>query len=143
MKKTILVLLILLLPFYSKGNTLDTIANWKVYYNNLLIKNMNELSDKSIVIDRKKYKSGDYLAIRYSDDTPCEDCKYTCMVRGEGKTEVATIKFTGKDKLIKIDLKDLIDYLPETKPSYFAIFLYGLNDKNKNNGMRLVTLKLN
>ncbi|MFH6994636.1 hypothetical protein [Flavobacterium sp. FlaQc-48] len=139
MKKIIPVLFILLIPFLSKGNTLDTIATWKVYYNNSLIKNLSVVSDKSIIIDRKKYKSGDYLTIQYFDDMPCESCNYVCVVRGEGKMEISKIKFTGKNKFIKIDLKELQDYLSKTDPSYFSFFLYGPNDKR---GIRLITLKI-
>jgi len=142
MKKTALVIFILLLPFYSKSSNLDTIATWKVYYNNLLIKNLSDVTNNSIVIQSKNYKTGDYLAILYSDDMPCENCKYACVLTGEGKQEVSRNKFTRKNKLIKIDLKALIDFRPKTHPSWFVIYLYDLNDKNKNNGMRLVTLKI-
>ncbi|MBF4516203.1 hypothetical protein IRZ71_07615 [Flavobacterium sp. ANB] len=142
MKKTILILFLLLLPFYSKSSPLDTISTWKVYYNNSLIKNLNEIVDNSIVIKSKEYKTGDYLAIQYFDDMPCQDCKYSFVVIGEGKLEVSRIESKGKNKLIKINLKELMDFRHTTNQPSFVIYLYGLDDKNKNNGKRLVTLKI-
>ncbi|KUJ61958.1 hypothetical protein AR687_10395 [Flavobacteriaceae bacterium CRH] len=142
MKKIIPILFLLLLPFYSKSSPLDTISTWKVYYNNSLIKNFSENTNNSIVIKRKQYKTGDYLAIKYSDDTPCEDCKYAFVVIGEGRLEVSRRESKGKDKLIKIDLKELINFRDTTNQPSFVIYLYELEDKNKNNGKRLVTLKI-
>lgn len=141
MKKIILILFFLL-PFYSIGSPLDTISTWKVYYNNSLIKNLNDFADNSIVIKSKEYKTGDYLAIQYFDDMPCEDCKYSFVVIGEGKLEISRTEFKGKNKIIKFDLKELINFRHTTNQSLFIIYLYGLNDKSKNNGKRLVTLKI-
>lgn len=135
-----LITFILLLPINSKSSPLDTISTWKVYYNNSLIKNLNDFADNSIVIKSKEYKTGDYLAIQYFDDMPCEDCKYSFVVIGEGKLEISRTEFKGKNKIIKFDLKELINFRHTTNQPLFIIYLYGLNDKN--NGKRLVTLKI-
>lgn len=142
MKKIILIIFILLLPFCAKSSNCDTIATWKVYYNNSLIKNLSKNVPNSIVIESKEYKTGDYLAIQYFDDMPCTNCNYTLVVIGEGKTEVSRSEFKEKNKLIKINLKDLIDFRVTANQSNFVIYLYGLDAKNNNNGMRMVTLKI-
>ncbi|TDO95002.1 hypothetical protein [Flavobacterium sp. 245] len=142
MKKIIPFLFFLSLPFCSRSCPIDTISYWKVYHNNVLLKNLNDYTNNSIVIKSKNYKPGDYLAIQYFDDTPCEDCKFALIVRGEGKSEIYRSEFKGENKLIKINLKNLIDFRPKTNPSTFIIYLYELEDKNKKNGQRLITVKI-
>jgi hypothetical protein len=141
MKKTILLFL-LLLPFCSKSSTIDTLSHWKIYYNDSLIKTGFINSDNTIVIKSKNYKPGDYLAIRYIDDIPCENCNYSITVVGEARLEVFRSEFKGKSKLRKIDLKELFALRSQTNESFFIIFFYGLNDKYLKRGLRLVTLKI-
>lgn len=142
MKKIILLIFVLLLPFYSKAGNLDTIATCNVYYNDSLIKSLTFQNDNLIVIKRKKYKAGDYLAIQYHDDMPCNNCNYNIMVRGKGKMEVSNYKFRGKNKLVKIDLKELIDFHSTINKPLFVLFLYGLDKKNINSGMRLLRIQI-
>ncbi|WP_291285212.1 hypothetical protein [Flavobacterium sp.] len=142
MKKIILLLFFSLLPFCSKSSNLDTIPTWKVYYNDSLLKFISDNENNSIEIKSSKYKPGDYLAIQYFDDMPCTTCQYSLIVIGEGKLEVTRVESKGKNKLNTIDLKELINFHSKHNQSTFIIYLYGLNDKNKNNGKRLVTLTI-
>lgn len=142
MKKTLALIFVLILSFYSKAGNLDTIATCNVYYNDSLIKSLTFQNDNLIVIKRKKYKAGDYLAIQYYDDMPCDNCNYNIMVRGEGKMEISNYKFRGKNKLVKIDLKELIDFHSKINNQLFVLFLYELDKKNINNGMRLLRIQI-
>ncbi|WP_374175369.1 hypothetical protein [Flavobacterium tructae] len=142
MKAKILLLFFLLLPFCSKSSNLDTISTWKVYYNDSLLKIITDNGNNSITINSKKYKTGDYLTIQYFDDAPCTNCHYIFVIIGEGKTEISAIESKEKNKPAVINLKELIDFRSKLNQSSFIIYLYEANDKNKNNGKRLVTLTI-
>jgi len=84
--RTYILLFFFLLSFVAKA---DTISTWNVFYNSKLLKQYNaNPSVKEINIKLAKYKSGDYLAIKYRDDMPCNDCKYELSVVTDAKWEV-------------------------------------------------------
>ena len=123
----------------------DTISSWKVFYNNLKICNLTQYTKNNIEIHTSQYKEGDYLAIQYSDDTPCHECEYEMEVVGEGKTTVFKEKFKDEHKLVKIDLKNLIDdnFKSKNSPCLFVVYFSEVDKKGKKDkGMRLLNIQI-
>lgn len=137
--------LLFLLLFSFSAAKADTISSWKVFYNNLKICDLTQYTKNNIEIHTSQYKKGDYLAIQYSDDTPCHECEYEMEVVGEGKTTVFKVKFKGKYKLVKIDLKNLIDdnYKSKKNNSLFVVYFSEVDKKGrKDRGMRLLNIQV-
>lgn len=134
-------LLILLISLSVKA---DTISSWKVYYNKTLIKQFNHFTTNKITVKASDYKAGDYLVITYSDDTRCDDCSYEITVVAEGKESIHVEKFKDEYKLVRIDLKQLIDnYKSRNSNSLFVVYFTEIDKKGKRNqGPRLLTIEI-
>lgn len=144
MKKKLLITLFILGSISSRA---DTITSWTFYLNKTKLKTCTDFTQNKITIKANTLKSSDILELEYFDDTPCHNCEYLITIKDEYKGRVSTKKFTGKNNLIKLDLKDILEHYHkqfEGRKVFFLIFIDGINkDKSIKNGRRLLELTLN
>jgi hypothetical protein len=134
-----------LLFLFSTFGKVDSVPAWDVFYNNKLIKSFIEGNTrKEMQLKASEYKPGDYLAIHYTDDTPCKGCSYELEIVTDAKTEVFFLKTSDKYKLMKIDLKAIIEeYKSFPRHDFFIVYFTEISKSGKrNSGPRLFTIHL-
>src|SRR5690606_2271380 len=107
--------------------------------NKLLKSFVQDDNPKNIHLKVSEYQEGDYLAIQYADDTRCHDCSYELKIVTEGKLEVITMEILDKYKLMKIDLKDIINnHKSNPSHNFFVVYFTEISIRGKrNSGPRL------
>ncbi|MBF0693439.1 MAG: hypothetical protein IR153_02730 [Flavobacterium sp.] len=131
--------------FLSTTTKADTITTWKVFYNNKLLKSfVQDDNPKNIHLKVSEYQEGDYLAIQYADDTRYHDCSYELKIVAEGKLEVITMEILDKYKLMKIDLKDIINnHKSNPSHNFFVVYFTEILIRGKrNSGPRLFNIRI-
>lgn len=104
-------LIILFLTFVLVNNAnADTIDFWHVYYNKTKIKEYNQYSNGTIVLNLKQIKKTDSLTIYYFRDTPCIDCETTVAVEDKKRRLITKGKSRGTFNPIKISIYGLLKY---------------------------------
>lgn len=135
MKKILITLGLLMLPFIGFSDTLDY---WHVYYNDSVIAKFNSVSqDLEIEIDRSRIKEGDTLTLRHGVDT-CINCKFVLFVRDEKKRKLRiteTSEFRGK---LSFGLMDLIEFGDKNESKRYDFYYWEQDDSGDKTPMKLV-----
>ncbi len=136
MNKTLITLILLILPIIGFCDTLDY---WEVYRNDAVIARFNSASrDLKIEMDRSQIKKGDTLTLRHGDDTPCNNCKIVLFVRDDkmrklGLTE--TKKCCGN---LSFALTNLVEFGGEIKSKRLDFYYWEKDHNGDATEMQLV-----
>ena len=111
--KKILLAIFIFTAATSRANTssspVDTIDFWHVYYNDTLIKQYNWYSSgQPLVFLRKNIKPGDHITVKYSRDTPCNDCDSYLIIEYPFFNKAVTAHGTYTFCPLTIALADLV-----------------------------------
>ena len=121
-KKTLLLLLTGVCLLSAKGDTIDF---WHVYYNDKLIKEFNQVGYSNVVVIKNdEIKNTDSITIRFYDDTPCNKCFVSLIVRDEKEDKLKKVDTVGESTIFKLSIKELQDIGIKNKSKYYEFVFY-------------------
>ncbi len=134
-----LVFLFILLAGIHFNGKCDTITNWQVYHNQLLIAKLDlHTQGTEIVINKKDWKAGDTITVNFFQDTPCFSCESTLSVEDREHKLIAGWNGTGTFTPKKFSLDELM----KSEEEYFEVWYYERDVQPDNEGLLLFKIKL-
>jgi hypothetical protein len=104
----------------------DTIDTYRIYYNNKLVKEHSIASDDTIpvIVKRSDITETDSITIIYSQDSPCESCKFYVVIIDKMKKLVKVVSAMGTETPLVFSLDEIRDWAENNSSEMFEVYYY-------------------
>ena len=124
-KRTCIIFTLYLLLGLSVARC-DTTDHYSIYYNNVEARTISGKVHDSIPLEFNKKNIGinDKLAVKYSSDSLCTDCKYFLVVIDNKKRYVKVVSNSGQGTPLTFALSEVLEWSNKYLVNKFDIYYY-------------------